>query len=348
MRGGAEGRRDRLAAVVDGVRVVAGRQAADAVRWRRGRRRGSGGRRRWGCRRPVLGDQVLPSSSVKQVSESTPVSWDSKRAAGRAVGEEDRVEALGAALRAAAGGVGRGVASRWPRPSAKRDPVGREVGLVDRGAGLEAVADRRLTGVVVVVQGARRLVVAERRAAWPCRAPGRPACRPGLRGRGVGARRRGEGHHAHGVVAGPGRGEDQLGVGARGGGRDDVALRVEQVEVEVGGRGRPGDPDLQLVVPARSPAGASTCSVEVVAGVRAPSSPAGPARCRSRSAPRTARPSTTPTGRRRPRRCRAAGVAASGGGDVRRGAAGERAAGRAPAASEPRRAGGAEELGSIG
>ena len=76
------------------------------------------------------------------------------------------------------------------RPSREGDPVGREVGLEERGAGLEAVADRRLTGVVVVGQGAAAPGRSGSRAAWPCRAPGSPACRPGVAVARVGARRR--------------------------------------------------------------------------------------------------------------------------------------------------------------
>ena len=198
---------------------------------------------------PVEGFQVLPSSSVQQVAESTPVSWDSK--VRPVVWSVNRIGSrlFGAAAEAAVGGLGRHVGPLGGGGGGavvEGDLVGGQVGLVHRRAGLPARPDRGLTGVVGVGEGRRGLVGREAggRVGAGC-GVGRLVHEVGLRG--VAVAERGEGDHAHGVVT-AGRGQhDLLGVGAGGRGAHHVAGLVEHVDVEVGAAVGPLHVDLQLV-----------------------------------------------------------------------------------------------------
>ena len=231
VRGRAEGGHDVLAAVVDGVLVVGGRQVDEAVS-REGPTADAlvvhpAGDAAAGARGPGLA--VVVGVAGEGVHAGQLGLEGPPRAA---VGEQDRVEALGAALGTAAGGVGGDV---LPGRLAVRppDPVGREVGLVHRGVGPEAVADRRLTGVVGVGERPRCLEVPEGgRLVVAGLGVGRPVHEPG--GGPVALTDRGEGHHPHRVVPRLGSREDQLGVAARRRGGHRLALAVEHVDVEVG------------------------------------------------------------------------------------------------------------------
>ena len=143
---------------------------------------------------------------------------------------------------------------------------GGETCLVHRRAGLPAVADRRLPCVVGPGERAGRGVVGE--------AGRRVGPRGGVRGLGleggggvVRLTERREGNHAHGVVAARRCDDDLLGIGAGSRGGDGVALRVEEVDVEVGGCVGPADLDHEVVVGAVA-GGRAHVEGEVVAGGR--------------------------------------------------------------------------------
>ncbi len=248
MRGGAEGRRDVLAAVVDSVGVARRGQRADAVRavgtaaerlvvHPAGDAATRGGRPGLAVVVGVAGRRADPGQLRLE------------GATGRVVGEQDRVEAGGAPDRAALGGVGGDVR---PGGRGRRDAVvevdleGGLVGLVERGTGLPAGADGGLSGVVGVLERRRRLVGAEAgRGRGAGRRIGGLVHDRGLGG--VAVPERSEGDDTDGEVTGRRREHDELGVRARGGGAEDGAGGVEHVDVEVGGGVGPRDVDLELV-----------------------------------------------------------------------------------------------------